>query len=69
VARALGELAPAYPQVEFSEVDVDAEPTPDVLALPTVLVLRDGEVVARLEGARRRRDYERALAEVLPAAE
>jgi thiol-disulfide isomerase/thioredoxin len=69
VTRALGELAPAYPQVEFSEVDVDAEPTSDVLALPTVLVLRDGEVVARLEGARRRRDYERALAEVLPAAE
>jgi thiol-disulfide isomerase/thioredoxin len=69
VARALAELAPAYPQVEFAEVDIDAEPTADVLALPTVVVLRDGEIVARIEGARRRRDYERALAEVLPAAE
>lgn len=69
VARSLAELAPEYPEVEFAEVDIDAEPTAEVLALPTVLVLRDGEVVARLEGARRRRDYERALAEVLPAAE
>jgi thioredoxin 1 len=69
VARSLAELAPAYPDVEFSEVDIDAEPTAEVLALPTVLVFRDGEVVARLEGARRLRDYERALAEVLPAGE
>lgn len=69
VARTLAELAPAYPQVDFAEVDIDVEPTADVLALPTVVVLRDKEIVARLEGARRRRDYERALAEVVPAAE
>jgi hypothetical protein len=37
--------------------------------LPTVLVFRDDEVVGRLEGARRRKDYERALAEVVEAAE
>lgn len=69
VARSLAELAPAYPEVEFAEVDVDAEPTAEVLALPTVLIFREDEVVARLEGARRLRDYERALAEVVPAAE
>jgi thioredoxin 1 len=73
VARALAELAPSFPDVEFSEIDVDADVEAgvrhDVLVLPTVLVLRDGEVVARLDGARRRDDYERALREVVPAAE
>jgi thioredoxin 1 len=73
VARALTELAPSFPDVEFSEIDVDADVEAgvrhDVLVLPTVLVLRDGEVVARLDGARRRDDYERALREVVPAAE
>ena len=73
VARTLAELAPEYPDVAFLEVDVDAEPETairhEVLVLPTVLVLRDEGEVARLEGARRRRDYERALAEVVPAAE
>jgi thioredoxin 1 len=73
VARALADLAPAYPSVEFSELDVDADFEAgirhDVLILPTVLVFRDEEVVARLEGARRKKDYERALAEVVEAAE
>jgi thioredoxin 1 len=73
VARALAELAPSFPEVEFSEIDVDADVEAgvrhDVLVLPTVLVLRDGDVVARLDGARGRADYERALREVVPAAE
>lgn len=73
VARALAELAPGYPQVEFAEVDVDADVEAgmrhDVLVLPTVLVFRDEEVVARLEGARKKADYERTLREVVPAAE
>lgn len=73
VARILAELAPAYPGVEFADLDVDADfeagVRHDVLMLPTVLVFRDGEVVARLEGARRRQDYERALAEVVEAPE
>jgi thiol-disulfide isomerase/thioredoxin len=73
VARTLAELAPDYPRVEFLEVDVDAEPETairhEVLILPTVLLLRDEAEVARLEGARHKRDYERALAEVVPAAE
>jgi thioredoxin 1 len=73
VARALAELAPAYPQVEFSEVDVDADVEAgvrnDVLVLPTVIVFRGGEAVARLDGARGKKDYERALREVVPAGE
>ena len=73
VARTLAELAPAYPQVEFSEVDVDADVEAgvrhDVLVLPTVIVFREEEVVARLDGARAKQDYERALREVVPAAE
>ena len=73
VARALAELAPAYPQVEFSEVDVDADVEAgvrhDVLVLPTVIVFRGEAAVARLDGARRKEDYEHALREVVPAAE
>ncbi len=73
VAKALAELAPAYPDVQFSELNVDADVEAglrhDVLVLPTVLVFRDDEVVARLDGARRKRDYERALAEVVEAGE
>ena len=73
VARVLAELAPAYPKVEFSEVDVDADfgagVQHDVLMLPTVLVFSGDEVVARLEGARRKKDYERALAEVVEPGE
>jgi thioredoxin 1 len=73
VARALAELAPSFPEVDFSEIDVDADVEAavlhDVLVLPTVLLLRNGDVVARLDGARGRADYERALREVVPAAE
>jgi thioredoxin 1 len=73
VAKILAELATSYPGVEFAELDVDADfeagVRHDVLMLPTVLVFRDDEVVGRLEGARRRKDYERALAEVVEAAE
>ena len=73
VARALAELAPDYPAVEFAEVDVDADFEAgvryDVLMLPTVIVFRGDEVVARLEGARRKKDYERALTEMVEAGE
>ena len=73
VARALAELAPDYPIVDFFEVDVDADFEAgvryDVLMLPTVIVFRDDEVVARLEGARKKKDYARALAEVVEAGE
>lgn len=57
---------------ELVVVDLDAEPETGmryrVLALPTVVIERDGEVVATLDGQRKRGDYERALAEVLPPA-
>ncbi len=62
-----------YPRVAFDVVDLDERPEEGVrygvLALPTVVIERDGEIATRLEGARRRVDYERALAEVVPAAE
>ena len=73
VAAVLAELAGRHPAVRFAEVDLDARPEAAhrdaVLALPTVLLLRDGEIVARLDGAHRKTAYERALAEVVPAAE
>ena len=60
------------PPVELVIVDIDADPAAAarhrVLALPTVVIERDGEPVATLDGARRRGEYERALAEVLPPA-
>jgi thioredoxin 1 len=72
VEALLAELAPRYPGVRFSKVDVDAEPETGmrfgVLALPTVVILRDDEAVVVLDGARKRADYERALAEVVPPA-
>ena len=73
VGRSLSELAEAFPTVEFSEIDVDedfeAGVRHDVLVLPTVLVLRGEEELARLEGARKKVDYERVLLEVVPATE
>ena len=73
VERILAEIAPRYPEVEFVSVDLDADPALGarygVLALPTVVVERGGHVLATLDGARRRDEYERALAEVVPAAE
>ena len=73
VARALAELASSFPDVAFAEIDVDADAEEGIRhgvhVLPTVLVLKDGEVVARLDGARNKADYERALREVVPAAE
>jgi thioredoxin 1 len=72
VEAILHELEPNYPGVRFSKVDVDAEPETGmrfgVLTLPTVVVLRDDEPVAILDGARKRAEYERVLAEVVPAA-
>ena len=71
VAAILDELAQRYPQARFRQVSVDDEPglgaRYGVLALPTVVIARDGTAIRTLDGARRRRDYERALAEVLPA--
>ena len=72
VAAILDELAPRFPGARFRTVNLDDEPEAGarygVLALPTVVVARDGVALTTLDGARGRAEYECALAEVLPAA-
>ena len=72
VEAIVAELAVAYPAVRFVTLNLDEEPDLGarygVLTLPTVVILRAGAAVATIEGVRRRTAYERALAEVLPAA-
>ena len=70
VAAVLEELAPRFPAARFRQVNLDHEPEMGarygVLALPTVVISRDGVALRTIDGARGRGDYERALAEVLP---
>ena len=70
----LADLERAYGEhVHFARVNADAELQTagrfEILALPTVVVFAGGQERARLPGVRARADYERALREVLPAAE
>ena len=70
----LADLERAYGrEVEFVRVNADAELKTaaryEILALPTVVVFAGGRERTRLPGVRRRDDYERALREVVPAAE
>jgi thioredoxin 1 len=59
-------------RVEFAKLNIDENPLTaarcDVLSIPTTIVFEGGEAKATLIGARPRSHYERALAEVLPAA-
>jgi thioredoxin 1 len=59
-------------QVEFARINIDEHPLTaaryDVLSIPTAILFDRGEAKATLSGARPRSHYERALAEVLPAA-
>jgi thioredoxin 1 len=59
-------------RVEFAKLNIDENPLTaaryDVLSIPTAIVFDSGEPKATLIGARPRAHYERALAEVLPAA-
>jgi thioredoxin 1 len=59
-------------RVEFARLNIDENPLTaaryDVLSIPTAIVFDGGEAKASLSGARPRSHYERALAEVLPAA-
>ena len=59
-------------QIEFAKLNIDENPVTatryDVLSIPTAIVFDAGEAKATLIGARPRAHYERALAEVLPAA-
>jgi thioredoxin 1 len=59
-------------RVEFAKLNIDDNPVTaaryDVLSIPTAILFEGGGPKATLIGARPRSHYERALAEVLPAA-
>jgi thioredoxin 1 len=59
-------------RVEFAKLNIDENPLTaaryDVLSIPTAILFDRGEAKATVLGARPRAHYERALAEVLPAA-
>src|SRR6476620_2267582 len=59
-------------RVEFAKLNIDENPLTaaryDVLSIPTAILFEGGEARATLIGAHPRSHYERALAEVLPAA-
>jgi thioredoxin 1 len=59
-------------RVEFAKLNIDENPLTaaryDVLSIPTAILFEGGEARATLIGAHPRAHYERALAEVLPAA-
>jgi thioredoxin 1 len=68
LSRSLTELAEEFgDRMSVVAVDVDANPgtarTYRVLALPTLLVFRDGEVTASLTGYRPKTQLRRALAD------
>jgi thioredoxin 1 len=64
--------AEAHGRVEFAKLNIDENPVTaaryDVLSIPTAILFDGGEAKATIIGARPRSHYERALAEVLPAA-
>jgi len=59
-------------RIEFAKLNIDENPLTaaryDVLSIPTAILFDGGEAKATVIGARSRSHYERALAEVLPAA-
>jgi len=59
-------------RIEFAKLNIDENPLTaaryDVLSIPTAILFVDGEAKTTMIGARPRSHYERALAEVLPAA-
>jgi thioredoxin 1 len=59
-------------RIEFAKLNIDENPITaaryDILSIPTAIVFAAGEAKATFIGARPRSYYERALAEVLPAA-
>jgi thioredoxin 1 len=68
VTRALEELeAESSGRVGFAKLDIDANPGVaaryDVLSIPTVMVFDGGEPRTTITGARRRRHFERVLAQ------
>ena len=64
------ELAEKYAdRVKVVTVDVDANPGTagkfGVRAIPTILAFQSGQVMAQLQGARPRRDFEEMIAKLL----
>jgi thioredoxin 1 len=59
-------------RVEFAKLNIDENPLTaaryDVFSIPTAILFDGGEARTTIIGARPRSHYERALAEVLPAA-
>jgi len=59
-------------KIEFAKLNIDENPLTaaryDVLSIPTAILFDGGEARTTIIGARPRSHYERALAEVLPAA-
>jgi thioredoxin 1 len=72
VDRILEQLEAETRGVEFAKLNIDENPMTaaryDVLSIPTAILFDAGEPKTTLIGARPRSHYERALAEVLPAA-
>jgi thioredoxin 1 len=70
IAPVIGELAEQYAgQVKVVKMDIDANPaTPGkygIRAIPTILAIKDGEVVEQLQGARPKADFENAIKNLL----
>ena len=69
MAPVLAELAGEREDLRIVQVDVDREPAAatryEILSMPTLVLLRGGQPVLRLVGARPRRRLRQELAEVL----
>ena len=70
IAPIFKELADEYgDQVKIVKIDVDANPSVagkyGIRAIPTILAIKNGEVVEQLQGARPKADFEAAIKNLL----
>ena len=70
IAPIIKEIADEYgDQVKIVKIDVDANPSVagqyGIRAIPTILAIKDGEVVEQLQGARPKADFEAAIKNLL----
>ena len=70
IAPIIKQLADEYgDRVKIVKMDIDANPaTPGqygIRAIPTILAIKDGEVVEQLQGARPKADFEAAIKNLL----
>jgi thioredoxin len=74
LAPAFAEVADTWngPEATFAKVDVDASPglvtAFAVMSIPTIVVLRDGEVIGRLVGSRPAQRLREELHEIIDSA-